>query len=306
MFWLVDKFEVFNDGRHNAFTDLKFFNDRFFLSFRNAADHISYDGKIMLSHSKDGIDWSKPEVLMDTETDDRDPKLFPFQGKLFCTVQTRRKDGEEPHRRRPLVSSSADGFNWSRPVSYFKEDYVPWRPKVNNGVLYNTLYRYHRQDPALWQVVLVKSNDGLNWDYISTVYKGDSANETELHFCDDGILMATVRRERMTTVVAASKFPYTKWDYEEMDDAVHAPCIRKVNEKLVLVGREYTSRGAGVSLWIYDGSRFVKELEIEKIADQDCSYCGLEVNQKGQGLLSYYKGTGSRANIWVGILESKL
>ncbi len=305
MFRLVDKFEVFNDGRHNAFTDLQFFNDRFFLSFRNAADHLSYDGKIMLSHSQDGIDWSKPEVLMDTETDDRDPKLFPFQGKLFCTVQTRRKDGEDPHRRRPLVSSSADGFNWSRPVSYFKEDYVPWRAKEKDGVLYNALYRYHPQEPALWEVVLVESRDGLNWDYLSTIYRGDAANETELYFCDDGLLMAIVRREKRTTVIATLKYPYHTWDYEEMDDAVHAPCVRKLNGKIVLVGREYTPQGAGISLWVYDGSCFRKELEIEKIAAQDCSYCGLAVNQAGQGLLSYYKGTGSEASIWIGVLEAR-
>lgn len=291
------------EGQHNAFTDLLFGQQKFYLAFRNGANHLSYDGKILLTRSPDGKDWSQPQIIINTPTDDRDPKLYFFKEKLFCTIQTRWAEGAEHHRRLPMVSYTSDGKTWSTPAQCFEKDYVPWRPKETRGLLYNTFYRYHREDPALWQVVLAKSWDGLRWEYVSTIYQGDCANETELHFRKDGTMMAVVRRENKTSVLASAPFPYSKWNYQDLGFCVHAPCLKMVNGKLLLAGREYTPSGAGVSLWAFDGKSFVKELEIEEIAQQDCSYCGLEQLPDNCCLLSYYKGTGSDASIWLAILE---
>lgn len=303
MLKLLAKTEVFSDGKHNAFTDLLRYRDQYFLAFRNGTEHGTYDGKIMLMHSKEGREWSQPLVIVNTPTDDRDPKFFAFADQLFCTFQTRWADKKDPnHRRPPQVSSSADGFTWSEPVSYFEAEYVPWRPKERAGVLYNALYRYHSQDPASCQVVLVKSSDGLKWDYVSTIYKGDAANETELHFAADDYLWAVVRREKRTTVLARAAFPFVEWEYQDLGFAVHAPCLREIGGKLVLAGREYTAQGAGVFLWVYSGGTFVKALEIEPLlSGQDCAYCGLEETAHGEGLLSYYKGTGYKSDLWLAI-----
>ena len=186
MFRLVHKIEVFVDGRHNAFTDLAFVNNTFLLVFRNATSHSSYDGRIMLMTSQDGRMWTNPRMIADTPTDDRDPKLFVHGDRIFCTFQTRWSEEGNPNRRNPMVCHSSDGLTWSDAVRCYEPDYVPWRVKVYQGRLYNAFYRYDPRDPSKWRVVLAQSQDGLGWEYVSTIYLGDAANETELHFLKDG------------------------------------------------------------------------------------------------------------------------
>ncbi len=57
---LVQPLEVrklYADGKHNAFTALVTFQDRFWLAFRSATAHNSADGEIVLLESADAQSW---------------------------------------------------------------------------------------------------------------------------------------------------------------------------------------------------------------------------------------------------------
>ena len=133
------------EGQHNAFTDLLFGQQKFYLAFRNGANHLSYDGKILLTRSPDGKDWSQPQIIINTPNDDRDPKLYFFKEKLFCTIQTRWAEGAEHHRRLPMVHPQTVKPEYACPIferiMYLGGQKKPWP-------LYNT-FTAIIEDPAL-------------------------------------------------------------------------------------------------------------------------------------------------------------
>lgn len=59
--------KVFSDGRHNAFTNIEFWNGKYYLVFRSAANHRDDPpGQITLLESADTRRWSS-SALIDTE-----------------------------------------------------------------------------------------------------------------------------------------------------------------------------------------------------------------------------------------------
>jgi len=305
---------VFSNGRHNAFTDVTLFGDYYYLVFRAGDHHVSYDGRILACRSTDGIRWSEPIEIINTPTDDRDPKLFVFDSKLFCTFQSRWASEEDPHRRFPMIAYSADGLHWSKAIQCYDNDYVPWRPKVREDRVYNAFYKHSPTDPSAWRVVLGISHNGLWWNHVSTIYSGDRANETDLHFLTDGSAMAIVRREGMSSVIARAEPPYKEWNYEDLGVAIHSPCVMQAGDTLFLCGREYDhdTGSAGVSLWTYDNA-LEKRMVLEPLAPKrsqdgithvDCAYPGMQKLHGETGLLiSYYYGNNHESSIYRCIID---
>lgn len=307
-----DRVLVFSDGCHNAFTDIGVFEGRYYLVFRSGKSHISYDGRILACVSLDGINWNEPMEIANTPTDDRDPKLFVFDSKLFCTFQTRWASECNPHRRFPMVAYTSDGVRWSQPSQCYDDEYVPWRPKLYKGNVYNAFYKHSPDDPSTWRVVLGVSYNGLWWNYVSTIYRGDRANETELHFAEDDTLMAVIRREGMSSIAAWSSPPYKDWAYEDLGVSIHSPCIKQLGNILVVCGREYDydTASTGVSMWRWDKrSRLVKITELEPLVSVhipgsdrriDCGYPGLQemISQPRDILISYYHGNNCKSDIY--------
>src|SRR5688572_23187982 len=72
---LVSVDRIWDAAPHNAFTDLVFFKDRWFCTFREGKDHVSRDGAIRVISSPDGRKWESAARLEDPAADLRDPKL---------------------------------------------------------------------------------------------------------------------------------------------------------------------------------------------------------------------------------------
>ena len=62
-------------GRHNAFTDLCYFRQRYYLVFRQASSHHSKDGFLRVMSSVQGKKWRTVAVLHHPAADLRDGKL---------------------------------------------------------------------------------------------------------------------------------------------------------------------------------------------------------------------------------------
>ena len=59
---LIDFIKVYEDGRHNAFTDLIKWKNKYYLTFRNASSHFDptkAEGRIFVLESEDLIKWTK-------------------------------------------------------------------------------------------------------------------------------------------------------------------------------------------------------------------------------------------------------
>ena len=74
----VEQVEVkglWHHGAHNAFTDLIRWRDRFYCTFREGYQHVSYDGKIRVLVSEDGETWKPAALFVLPGYDLRDPEL---------------------------------------------------------------------------------------------------------------------------------------------------------------------------------------------------------------------------------------
>ncbi len=77
---LISKKRVHSDGRHNAFTDIVFFKDKYYLVFRNGTHHVSADGKIMIMTSE------QAHFVTDTGNGYERPKTSCLPGKTLVSI----------------------------------------------------------------------------------------------------------------------------------------------------------------------------------------------------------------------------
>src|SRR5690242_1967499 len=77
---LVSVRKIWDQGQHNAFTDLIRFRGEWFATFRESGDHVAGDGKIRVLRSKDGDRWESAALLEEEGIDLRDPKLSMTPG----------------------------------------------------------------------------------------------------------------------------------------------------------------------------------------------------------------------------------
>src|SRR5687767_12730239 len=72
--------KIWDEGRHNAFTDLLRWKDRWWCTFREGEDHVGGEGAIRILTSTDGVTWESAAKLTEKGIDLRDPKLtvMPF------------------------------------------------------------------------------------------------------------------------------------------------------------------------------------------------------------------------------------
>ena len=93
--------QVYNDGNHNAFTDLCYFKDRYYLTFRNCPDgHMLYTtSRIMVLTSTDAKSWQVVHAFNVPDRDVRDPHFLLFKDKLFVCSGTWLVDPKDPHAR---------------------------------------------------------------------------------------------------------------------------------------------------------------------------------------------------------------
>src|SRR5262249_49368619 len=72
---LVELRKIWDQGAHNAFTDLIRFRDRWYCTFREGKGHVSLDGALRVISSVDGKSWESAALLTSKTADLRDPKI---------------------------------------------------------------------------------------------------------------------------------------------------------------------------------------------------------------------------------------
>lgn len=81
---LISVKRIWDQGEHNAFTDLVLFQGALFCVFREGSAHVSPDGALRILRSLDaGGTWQRVSLLTSTQADLRDGKLIEFRGELL-------------------------------------------------------------------------------------------------------------------------------------------------------------------------------------------------------------------------------
>ena len=113
---IVSNVKIWDQGKHNAFTDLIRWKDQWYCTFREADAHIGGDGVIRVLTSKDGNTWTSIAGITEKGIDLRDPKfsLTP-DDRLMIVAGGSIYEGRVLKGRQPRVMFSKDGSNWTAP-----------------------------------------------------------------------------------------------------------------------------------------------------------------------------------------------
>jgi hypothetical protein len=292
--------KVFSDGRHNAFTGLVWFKDRYFITFRSAGTHMTVDGQIRLIASDDAEDWSLLHTASRAGQDLRDPKLAVLNGRLFVYF-AERPQADLQHRTSMAITSE-DGRSFSEPqaLTGVPHGFWLWHAAERDGALYGTAYRHRGTE---YEALLLRSTDGLNWEKAADFPL--TGGETYLDFVPDGTLWAFVRNNSPGRVAytCSAKPPYTKFEnVRHFPTHIGGPMIMRLEHGCVLITRQWDPPGRRnlrtEVFWQPD------EGELRSItrlpSGGDTSYATWLDTGPGRALVSYYSSHEHKMDVPLG------
>jgi hypothetical protein len=252
---LDDNRVIYSDDRHNAFTSLVRWHDRYWLAFRNATHHRSHDGRIMVISSPDLEHWSAPAVALDTPDDDRDPRLVVLGDRLFVSSLTvARRFADERHldgaihttRLQGFMTATDDGATWEEPWVTTEPDHCIWWMMREGDQLYATERKIRRvvengTEQRDYQTNFLTSANGREWERIAVVSTVRLSSECSFTFLPDGRAVGFLRHDadQHPEIVVASP-PYRDWHREIAIPFMYSgPCLGLVGETIVIAGRAF-------------------------------------------------------------------
>ena len=222
---LVSVRKVWDCGGHNAFTDLVRFDSRWYLTFREGERHVGGDGKIRVLVSNDGERWESTGLLAEDGVDLRDPKISVTpDNRLMLLMGGSMYRGGEYRGRRPRVSFSAGGEEWTPPRTILAEGDWLWRLTWQDRAGYGVSYRGGGGPPGQRRCALYKTADGLLYEKV-TEWELDECSETTLRVTIDGTMVAMVRGEGdpKTGWIGSARPPYTDWSWHDAGQRFGGP-----------------------------------------------------------------------------------
>ncbi len=222
---IVSVERVWDRGDHNAFTDLIRFDNRWFVTFREADGHVRGDGKIRVLTSEDGERWASAALIAEDGVDLRDPKLSvtPENRLMLLIGGSLYRDGAY-RGRQPRVAFSHEGRDWTAPQRILNKGDWLWRLSWRDRTGYGVSYHGGGGPAGERGCTLYQTRDGLHYREIVD-FEIDGCSETTLRFTIDGSMIAMVRGEGdpKTGWIGRSRPPYTEWKWSDAGQRFGGP-----------------------------------------------------------------------------------
>ena len=309
---------VFDDGEHNAFTDLIEFNGRYYLCFRSCPEgHMLFaTSRIRVLVSDDGISgWQQVFEFQIAQRDVRDPHLLVFNERLFVYAGTWLVEDDRPrdlNEHLGFGAWTADGEQWHGPrmLEGTYGHYI-WRAAAHDGVAYMCGRRRRNfaplpatgEDRRYLEGAMLKSVDGLVWQ-TAGLFTEDFGNETAFQFDDKGQVWALARgAEGVPARICRSMPPYEHWQRDDLDQDVGGPLLERWGSHWLAAGRRMTDpENPRTALWLLSSEPGGGGSSLREVAELpsggDNSYPGFVALSDKHGLLSYYSShEGSGRNV---------
>ncbi|MFM7129796.1 MAG: sialidase family protein, partial [bacterium] len=319
---LMEVKKIWDAGKHNAFTDLIRFHDRWYCTFRESTAHVGGDGGIRVISSDDGDKWESVAFITENEIDLRDPKfsITPDGRLMIVAGGSVYKGGKVLLGRQPRVMFSNDAVNWSKPQRIMGEGDWLWRVTWHNGVAYGISYipqarvqpdakaAANKNDEikpgaAEWKLKLVKSADGINFEIMKYLDVPGFANESTVRFLPDDTMLAMVRRESGNRHgwLGTSRPPYTEWKWNETDYRFGGPNFMVMDDGTMWAGsRDHRQKESKTAIGRMTGERYTPELVLPSGGDN--SYPGF-VFYQNELWMSYYSSYEVKTSIYFARLQ---
>lgn len=297
---IVSVKKIWDEAKHNAFTDLIRFSDKWFCSFRESTAHVGGNGKLRVLVSSDGEKWESAALLSEEGIDLRDPKLsITPDGRLMMVAGGSVYRDHKLVSRQPRVAFSKDGRMWTTPQRVLQEWDWLWRVTWHEGKAYGTSYLYKdRKKGEDADLILYGSGDGVKYDKIADLDVKGYPNETTLRFLADGTMIALVRRETGDQVgwIGTSRKPYTQWQWKPTKHRLGGPnFIVLPDGEIWAAGRSYPDKAQTA---LYRMTTDIYEPVLTLPSGGDCSYPGL-VWYDNLLWMSYYSSHEGKTSIYL-------
>ena len=306
--------EVVNDGLHNAFTDLVYWKDHFYLVYVSSPSHFaSPRSSLVIQSSPDSIHWAEIARLRLEGKDIRDPKLAVIRGSLFVFALLNASFDPSPYGT--VFSKSADGVEWPPFQEIQPEGWLFGRPKSADGLNWYVSAHWREFNKA----ALFSSPDGEHWQLHAAMLDRPGVDETAVEFLPDGCLLATIRFEvgspifgsqSNSTLVATAEPPYNQWSLAEQSTVTRldGPTLIRCGDQVLAVGRRQPklkspfqnqgsifSRKRTAVFRVFPG----KLAHLTDLASAgDTAYAGV-TQQAGKLFISYYTSSFQRDYPWI-------
>jgi len=201
----------------------------------------------------------------------------------------------------------------------YKRGFSLWKPKFHDGT-------YYCAADNLNSVHLIKSTDGMNWEYVSTITTQYKPSETALTFLKDGTLLAFSRLNDKGTLgdtragFSKSSPPYSSWEFK-LGGTQHfsGPAAELVGNTVLVSSRTLLSSwglspnpkvpgdgGQRTALYIFDVDTMSLSSPVMLPTETggDSSYPGILPTGNNRALVCWYDGSRnygspSPSNIWL-------
>jgi hypothetical protein len=290
---------VFDNGEHNAFTDLARFRDRFYLTFRSCPDGhgVHPTASIIILESDDAEAWRQVHRFAVPKRDTRDPHFLVFKDQLFVYTGTWYCGDSAPevrdmNRHLGYGVVSRDGRAWSDPIMLEGTyGHYIWRAAAHDGTAYLCGRRKSEfvdtpdSDRSVVESAMLESDDGLIWRK-KALFQTTEGNETAFLFEPDGTVVAVCRLNRDNALLCRSKPPYVTWERTDLNRYIGGPLLAKWGDRYLVGGRKTAGGPARTAFsWLVDGT--LHEFAVLP-SGGDNSYPGFVELSPTRGLISWY------------------
>lgn len=299
---------IWDKAPHSAFTDLIFFNDRYYCSFREGSGHVpgkeDVDGTVRIIMSEDGVHWESVAHLKADGYDLRDPKLsITPDNRLMVIIGGSDYDQLTLNGRQPHVSFSEDGLNFTDPQPVVIDPEIDsgmdwiWRVTWHEGIGYAVDYQFGTVNRAY----VLKTTDGIHYENVSELFISGKPNEATIRFSPEGRMFIYLRRERQgqESLLLKSNFPYKEFTWVNLKHRLGGPnfIFLPNTDKLILGTRLYSDTGPTTGLFLsdYHGKH---KLIAEFPSGGDTSYPGL-LWHDDYLWISYYSSHEEKTSIYL-------
>lgn len=233
-----------NLRRSNCNLDLTQYNGRYFFAWRNAPTHFaSTKTRLIIVSSTDRETWGI-EKIIHKGRDIREPRFMVYKDRLFFYFYT---VGKYPWTFSPQhiwMSEYKGAKNWTEPAKIWKPNYVVWRAKEHNGQALMSVYTVRSlidaDGVARAEQSLLKSDDGINWDYYDPAkpVQTFAGSEADFEFDSAGNLYTVVRNEAgMSKICKAPASNLADFSCTETPFKYDSPIMFKHDGVIYLIGR---------------------------------------------------------------------
>lgn len=256
---LIDVRKIWDQGAHNAFTDLIRFRDTWYCCFREGASHISRDGGIRLLASSDGRQWESAAFLTSPWpqfSDARDPKLLIApDGQLMVSAAAWHREYEHAAEKFVMLAwFSSDGRQWPAALRVGDPNIWLWRLRRQEDMVYTV--GYNTQYTGTPFLRLYKSTDAKVFEVICpALYQdGEYPGESDLVFLPDGTCVCLARRNLLggehgwtgQAILGRAAPPYRDWNWTMLASSFASPVLLRLPDgRLLAAGRAHHGPGWG-------------------------------------------------------------